>query len=477
MAFVAGPILYALGADAERTRLTALVVTDNPSPPGSLAPAGAGAVLPELLAECAGGRFWRYVFTLPARADASYVLEGEEYGVAAALSGDVRIAYVSCNGQEHGDAQRDNAERNVLWRMLHERHDKRPYHLLLHGGDQLYADEAKYAHPELKRWAGLPMQKKGEAPFTAEMRDAVERYFFERYRDLNTAPSVAHLCARVPSLMMWDDHDIMDGWGSHYLEMLESPCARGIFEVARRMFALWQLGCNLDERSPICVNGSSPHFSWQARFPEFSIIAPDLRSTRKPDQVMSEDSWEHFIRVLNETPDGEPVVLMSSVPALGPRLSLVESFLRYLPGLQKYEDDLRDQWQSRAHRVEWRRLLSLLEERRERHGNSITIVSGEIHMATRGTMRCGNGGVLHQLVSSGITHTPPPSIFARVLGLLASFGEDPLKGRPIELHPLPGAKRIYTIERNALELRREGGLWNAAWLREHSGETPALQLT
>ena len=31
--------------------------------------------------------------------------------------------------------------------------------------------------------------------------------------------------------------------------------------------------------------------------------------------------------------------------------------LRWVPGAQKYEDDLRDQWQSHAHREEWRRVL------------------------------------------------------------------------------------------------------------------------
>ncbi|MCF6916433.1 hypothetical protein L4M18_29165, partial [Klebsiella pneumoniae] len=58
--------------------------------------------------------------------------------------------------------------------------------------------------------------------------------------------------------------------------------------------------------------------------------------------------------------DREPVartMLLSSVPLLGPRLSLLETIMVAIPGMMKYEDDLRDQWQSRAHRTEWRRIL------------------------------------------------------------------------------------------------------------------------
>ncbi|MBA3904954.1 MAG: hypothetical protein C0522_14975, partial [Rhodocyclaceae bacterium] len=60
-----------------------------------------------------GRSVWRYDFSLPARANATYRLGDAEFRVAADFSGDMRIAYVSCNGQEHGDADRPAAERNA----------------------------------------------------------------------------------------------------------------------------------------------------------------------------------------------------------------------------------------------------------------------------------------------------------------------------------------------------------------------------
>jgi hypothetical protein len=170
----------------------------------------------------------------------------------------------------------------------------------------------------------------------------------------------------------------------------------------------------------------------------------------------------------------ERVLLISSVPLLGPRLSLVERAMRLTPWMEKYEDDLRDQWQSYAHRAEWRRMLRYLATFQE-GGHDVTALSGEIHLATRATMATA-AGPLHQLVASGVAHRAPPRAYADVLGTLARFGESPLPGHPIRLHPLPGRRRIYTAERNYLLLRRENGGWHAAWDLERGGLTPELPL-
>jgi hypothetical protein len=167
---------------------------------------------------------------------------------------------------------------------------------------------------------------------------------------------------------------------------------------------------------------------------------------------------------------------MSSVPLLGPRLSWIEALIGIVPRLRGYEDDLRDQWQSRAHRQEWREMLLLMEKRAEAGGDAPTVLSGEIHLATRGEMTLPNGRVMHQLVASGIAHPPPPQLYARALGWLAALGEAPLPGRPIRLKPLPGQPRIYVAERNYLVLERRNGRWSASWELEDSGRTPPVAI-
>ena len=77
-----------------------------------------------------------------------------------------------------------------------------------------------------------------------------------------------------------------------------------------------------------------------------------------------------------------------------------------IPRMQKYEDDLRDQWQSRAHRAEWARMLRLVRDMARADGQNLTVVSGEIHLATRAVMGLAEGLRIDQLVASGIAHPP-----------------------------------------------------------------------
>ena len=162
------------------------------------------------------------------------------------------------------------------------------------------------------------------------------------------------------------------------------------------------------------------------------------------------------------------------VPALGPRLSWLEFAMKLTHRMEKYEDDLRDQWQSRSHRKEWRRFLEALARVHRNPSTPVTVVSGEIHLATRGTFDVPPAP-LHQLVASGIAHPAPPLAYARTLGALAKVGETPVPGHPIRLHPLPGQLPVYTAQRNYLILERHGETWRTWWELEE-GATPAIEL-
>ena len=475
---VAGPVLFARGADHDRCRLAALVVrrassaaADGPSDatPPVLRTVHGETIAPLELARLADHRFLRYDFELPVGADAWYELDGVRHAVVTDLHGDLRLAYASCNGLERGDVERPSEERNLMWRRLATEHAKAPFALLLHGGDQLYADEASEAHPTLAAWAESAMDERDAFVFDDEVERRATRFFVERYAALYAQPDVAPLLATVPSLMMWDDHDIFDGWGSHPPALLDSDVGRGLFAVARRAFLLFQRALSPEEGAP----GAS--LSHATDFPGFAVLAPDLRSERRPDRVIGMQGWPLLERQLEAAEGTERVLLMSSVPLLGPRLSLVERLIGVVPRLRRYEDDLRDQWQSRAHRAEWRRLLERLE-RLARAGVDVTVLSGEIHLASRGEMPLGEDGTLHQLIASGVAHPAPPAGWARALGWLAALGEDPLEGRPVRLRPIPGRRRIYTDERNYLVLERRAERWRAAWECEEGGRTPWLGL-
>ncbi|HEX2257169.1 MAG TPA: alkaline phosphatase D family protein [Afifellaceae bacterium] len=471
---IVGPLLYLRGVSDDRLLLTAvLVLPAHADGPALLT--GTGSVSGTSIREIEGRRVLHYAFSLPAAADAWYELEGVRYQVNAAWSGDLRIAFVSCNGQEEGDRERSPDERNALWRRLMRQHDERPLNLILHGGDQIYADELVNCHPLVRRWAdGADVGNALSAEDRNEVAQALRRAFLRRYFQVLAQPEIAWLMARVPSLAMWDDHDICDGWGSMRETKLDAPIGQMLFSAARELFLMFQLGSAPDHLPDICLDQSGASLSWQMRLPQLTMIAPDLRSERRPDRVMGERGWSALETALGRVEAGR-VLVLSTVPALGPRLSWLEGAMHFTPHAEKYEDDLRDQWQSRAHRAEWRRFLELLLKCHDDPDTPLTVVSGEIHLATRGTLD-GAAEPLHQLVASGIAHPAPPILYARALGALARFGESPVPSRSVRLYPLPGKSAIYTAQRNYLVLARLQDRWQAWWELERDGPTAPLQL-
>lgn len=463
-----GPILHFRAFADDVLTLHALVIRRDEARPQDILVAGVPHA-PDTIARSDDLTFWRYTLTLPRGVD-GYTFEGRHHPVVTDLSGDLGIAFVSCNGQEHGDLDREPAERNAMWTRLCEEHEAAPFALLLQGGDQIYADEVTNGHPLSDTWPDDLDAAPGPADLEA-LRQHLERGFVDRYLTILAAPGAARLYAEVPTLSIWDDHDICDGWGSLREEVTDSPVGTVLFEVARRMFLLFQHGLTERDIPQTLPDRNGASLGWRHRIPGLTLLAPDLRSQRRRRRVMGPEGWA----LVSETAPapGDHTIIVSSVPLLGPRLSVIERLMMMIPHMQKYEDDLRDQWQSRAHREEWRRMLR--EVTRMRAQGPVTVISGEIHLAGRAEMG-GPAGTVHQLVASGITHPAPPGAYASALDLLARFGEAPLPGCPIAILPLPGHRARYIAERNFLTLRRRDGAWSAQWHLEESGPTAPMAL-
>ncbi len=466
-----GPLLFFHGHDDNALRLAVLIVQPAEAPAPRLNADGEEPDAEPLL-ELDGRVVLRYRFTLPRRADTGYRFDGLWYPVHTATDGDLRIAFVSCDGQEHGDLDRHPDSRNVLWQRLMREHERAPFQLVLQGGDQLYADEVLDAHADLQAWKEATRAGLSAQPSQA-VRAALRQALFHRYLMLHSAGPPDWLMARVPSLCIWDDHDICDGWGSLPPEQLDARIGRLLFEVAREFFLLFQMGTAADQLPPLGSDPDGVSLGWATHWPGVTFLAPDLRSERRPDRVMGPNGWAALRRDLARS-RSNPVFLVSSVPVLGPRLSWVERMLQMLPHQQQYEDDLRDQWQSRAHRGEWSALLRELLALHE-NGAPVTLLSGEIHLAAYVTMATGTTP-MQQLIASGITHPPPPPWYARCLGALAHLGEAPLPGHPIRFTPLPGQRHYYATQRNYLVLERRDKRWSVRWELEEDGPTSELPL-
>jgi hypothetical protein len=455
-------------------RLSALFITKRDAAPPPPIESSGDTTYPESIAAFDHATVWRARFSLPADRGSEYTWNRETYTVAGDLTGDLRLAYVSCNGEEVGDLEREGSERNVMWGRLREEHRKSPFALMLHGGDQVYADEVTQGHELSAGWPDVLPRDPSRAAL-ADLRHHLRERFLERYVMLYGAPQFAWLAARVPSLMQWDDHDICDGWGSLRRSSTYSPVGQSLFNAAREAFLIFQQATTDDDLPARFADSSGTHLGWSVEVDGLRILAPDLRSERTRRAIMGLGGWAMMEDEAAREVQGQ-TLLLSSVPLLGPRLSLLEAGMMAVPRMQKYEDDLRDQWQSRAHRDEWRRMLRLVRDMAQRDQNNVTAISGEIHLATRAVMDLGDGRHFHQLVASGVAHRAPPRAWARVLGALSWLGENPLPDHPIRIARLPGQPTRYVAERNYLVLERQDDTWRAWWELETSGTTPALTI-
>lgn len=475
------PVLHLRGEREGRVRLALAVARREGEAPPAVALEDGAPLAPRPIGRLGGARFWRVEFERPRAAGGGLLrLDGAARRFSLPEPGaSLRLAFASCNGTEHeplsGGGERD---RNAMWAHLAARHAARPFHLLALGGDQIYAD-AVWEAPSLAAWRALPRRARLRAPFTEAMRREADAFYLARYAATFGAAEVAGLLGAIPTVMMWDDHDIFDGWGSHPPEIQDCPVFQGLFAVARRAFALIQLGRDPErpwgEGAPDPLGPDAAQLGWAGAYGPAWIVAPDLRSERTRRRVLG-PAGEGLLRRALDPPEGLPhLLLVSSVPMVNADLSAIERVLGPLQRLvDLYQDDLRDQWMSHAHAGSWSaamdRLLALAAG-----GRTVSVVSGEIHFAALGSARgtgARAGATAAQFIASGVAHPPPPRFLAR---LLERFARRPWTRRGVRLamHPIGPEGQRYLAERNWLEmeLRPDGG--RRAWVHgERSGTLP-----
>lgn len=469
---ILGPLLILDHVADSQMHLAAIFIAPPGEVPGQIT-ANGQTIQPTPLLAYETAQIHRVRFTLPANAPSHYTWNDQQFDIASDLTRDLNLAFASCNGEEHGDLTRNEGERNAMWARMAAQHRDAPLSLLLHGGDQVYADEATLGHPLSEDWPeSLP---KDPLPHDLDdLRVHLRERFLERYIAQLEHADYAWLVARVPSLAHWDDHDICDGWGSLQRSRTYSPVGQTLFAVAREAALAVQHGTVAGDLPKRFSDPDGYHLNRSIHAPGLRLLGPDLRSERTRRQVMDDGGWAD-IESHAEAPFKGRTLVVSTVPLLGPRLSILEALMVVIPKMQKYEDDLRDQWQSRAHRASWCRMLRAMLQMQEAEGQQVTVLSGEIHLATRAEMDTSDAP-LQQFVASGITHRAPPRAWARALHVLSTLGEAPLKNHPIRIRRIPGQLGRYVAERNYLTLHRTGDDWSARWEFEHSGTSPAHPL-
>lgn len=443
------------------------------------------------IAETPSGKFWRAEISIPVPSDSkelSYTITSGDHSLRDSFDraewsfyvpqkGErVRIAYASCNGFSSSPNAEDQY---ALWSRLRRQHSSERFSLLVMGGDQLYADEIWKSDrtPRVRAWADRPLRKRELWPAGPRMETELDRFYEGLYLRHWKKDDMSMMMASIPSIMMWDDHDIFDGWGSHPEKLQNSPVFRAIYSAASRYFELFQLR---SKRNACLLNRAAEHYSFALEFRGYTFLALDNRSERTIKEVMSKQNWKDVKTwLLAQAPPIPTVVVLSGVPVVYRSFGRTETIMRATPWREELEDDIYDHWSALEHEGERKKLIMNLLDFKARvqpNGGKMLILSGDVHVGSLGVIHDMRNPKeireIQQIVSSGIVHPPPSRL--QWMGILAgsTAEKEELDGGKItteNLKPFGSAKFIRTRNYATLKEGQDGKLW-VNWICEDGRE-------
>ncbi|KAK7713457.1 hypothetical protein SLS64_004707 [Diaporthe eres] len=412
-----------------------------------------------------GYTFWRFSVEVELRDKEQRIAYRINRGPATgfwvpAKNQSMNIMFHSCNGFSVSVAPDDLSGPDPLWRDVLNNHQSRPFHVMLGGGDQLYCDAVMRKTELFQDWLMIrnPLHKHN-APFTPDMQDELEEFYLERYCTWFSQGLFGLANSQIPMVNMYDDHDIIDGFGSYPHHFMSSPVFSGLGNVAFKYYMLFQHQSIVDETEetePSWAIGvrPGPYIQEQSRSvflrlgAKIALLAVDCRTERMRDQVVREDTWDKLMdRCYNEIVKGktEHLLVLLGVPIAYPRLVWLENILtsRLLDPIKalgktglfgnvfnKFDggvevlDDLDDHWTAKNHKDERKIIIEDLQDLAADRSVRITILGGDVHLAAIGQFYSNpklelakhkDFRYMPNVISSAIVNTPPPDLMADVL--------------------------------------------------------------
>lgn len=498
MEICAGPILRYVGlTDLLIWRGSALIVTNDSGTPanqrqpmlffrltiaGTQTELSTGSIESELLIREYGKTMWRFPlnFYLHETSEVfveyninNFAVQGNFY--VPAQSQTMNTVFHSCNG--FSLAVNPDDFKGDLWKDVLRHHDTQHYHVMLGGGDQIYCDTVKLNCPPIAAWAQeKSAKKKKNMPFTPQDRQVTEEFFLNHYiawfgqgwwkgpHGHCLRPDFPRALAHIPSINVFDDHDIIDGFGSYVEETMTSPVFSGVGQVGFKYYLLFQHHTNLMEDPRLepswILNPrpgpymNTPSRSVYARLGKgMAFLGLDCRTERTLEQIVYPESYalvfDRLRAELNADPSIRHILVMLGVPIAYPRLVWLESILQSsllspikllakkkvvlgglvndFDGAVEILDDLNDHWCAKVHKRERNQFVLDLQRLAEETSVRVTVLAGDVHLGAMGRFysshNAGNVSrfpetdhrMMYNVVCSAITNTPPSSNMADFL--------------------------------------------------------------
>ncbi len=426
--------------------------------------------------------FWRFYLKIAMKPYELKIVYSINYDPAhlftfyvPAIDQTMNIMTHSCNG--FSLAVDTKTFKGSMWLDVLREHEQKHYHVMLGGGDQIYCDSVKiFGGENIGKWAkGHNKIRKLQTKFTDEFENELNHYYLEHYiawfgqgywkgANSSTLQSLLPVAfAQIPSINIFDDHDIIDGYGSYHNHTMSSPVFQGIGKVAFKYYSLFQQQVSLDEdltKEPsfILSPHKGPYIHQQSRSiyarlgKEVAFYGLDCRTERKHNQICTTPTYARFFQRIEteiKESNGEikHLLLMLGVPIAYPRLVWLEwilssrlvapikwlskkgiilkGFVNEFDGSVELLDDLDDHWCARNHKTERNWFVKELQLLTERTGTRITILSGDVHLCAIGKFYSKDSKTasnpatdskfMLNVITSAIVNTPPPNALATLM--------------------------------------------------------------
>lgn len=349
----------------------------------------------------------------------------------------MNVMSFSCNG--FSLATDTSSFKLSLWLDVLRKHaTTQHYHVMLGGGDQIYNDAIKMHCKTLEPWLNLhTAHLKRQVKATPEMIEDFEDFYLKSYLQWfgkgywagkagSTLQTMFPLAmAQIPSVNLYDDHDIIDGFGSYKDRTMALEVFASIGNVAYKYYMLFQHHMAVDSpehhddpswilsRKDGMFIKQKSHSTYMRLGREISLLGIDCRTERRLTEIVSPDTYNViFLRVqaeIEKSPETKHLLVMLGVPILYPRLVWLEKILtsrllkpvrglatrgviakglvNEFDGSVEVLDDLNDHWCSKHYKAERNNLIKMLIEFGAKNGVRITILSGDVHLCCFGRLK------------------------------------------------------------------------------------------
>lgn len=269
-----------------------------------------------------------------------------------------------------------------MWSLMEDELKYSNARFVIGGGDQVYSDGTDY----LSIWSWLKKVKE----YNPSVDDMLSWYrdIYRGYWGFNALQAVHR---QFPNYMIWDDHEIMDGWGSYTKKELSNQLdtlfewenvaenekyARRMFEAAKQTYYEYQHSHN-----PTTPEGQYDYFFSNCGADYFFLDMRGARDfERDNDSILGAEQHERFTQwseQLESERDG-PIFIVSTVPMVHLK-DFVGSLLDWA-SIFGAQDDVRDHWAHDKHSSEFIKILSAIFSCSNKTKRPVVILSGDVHV-------------------------------------------------------------------------------------------------